>query len=238
MEIGNFWVYFAARPLFWIVVTMIAFLVATWINRKAGGTALLHPVFVSMLMIIGLLILTKTDYNTYFEGAQFIHFLLGPATVALAVPLYDHLARIRRLLLPILVTCITGSVFAAATALAVGIAMDGDSRLLLSLAPKSVTSPIAIGISEQIGGYPSLSAGLALLTGIIGCLAAPQVFKLLKLKSETAMGFSLGLSAHGFGTAYAMQTSALAGAFAGLAMGLTGVFSSLLLPLLVRLFGI
>lgn len=238
MEIGNFWVYFAARPLFWIVVTMIAFLVATWINRKAGGTALLHPVFVSMLMIIGLLVLTKTDYNTYFEGAQFIHFLLGPATVALAVPLYDHLARIRRLLLPILVTCITGSVFAAATALAVGIAMDGDSRLLLSLAPKSVTSPIAIGISEQIGGYPSLSAGLALLTGIIGCLAAPQVFKLLKLKSETAMGFSLGLSAHGFGTAYAMQTSALAGAFAGLAMGLTGVFSSLLLPLLVRLFGI
>ncbi|WP_151669642.1 LrgB family protein [Nitrincola schmidtii] len=238
MEIGNFWVYFAARPLFWIVVTMIAFLVATWINRKAGGTALLHPVFVSMLMIIGLLILTKTDYNTYFEGAQFIHFLLGPATVALAVPLYDHLARIRRLLLPILVTCITGSVFAAATALAVGIAMDGDSRLLLSLAPKSVTSPIAIGISEQIGGYPSLSAGLALLTGIIGCLAAPLVFKLLKLKSETAMGFSLGLSAHGFGTAYAMQTSALAGAFAGLAMGLTGVFSSLLLPLLVRLFGI
>ena len=238
MEIGNFWVYFAARPLFWIVVTMIAFLVATWINRKAGGTALLHPVFVSMLMIIGLLILTKTDYNTYFEGAQFIHFLLGPATVALAVPLYDHLARIRRLLLPILVTCITGSVFAAATALAVGIAMDGDSRLLLSLAPKSVTSPIAIGISEQIGGYPSLSAGLALLTGIIGCLAAPLVFKLLKLKSETAMGFSLGLSAHGFGTAYAMQTSALAGAFAGLAMGLTGVFSSLLIPLLVKLFGI
>lgn len=238
MEISNFWVYFAARPLFWIVVTMIAFLVATWINRKAGGTALLHPVFVSMLMIIGLLVLTKTDYNTYFEGAQFIHFLLGPATVALAIPLYDHLARIRRLLLPILMTCIVGSVFAAATALAVGIAMDGDTRLLLSLAPKSVTSPIAIGISEQIGGYPSLSAGLALLTGIIGCLAAPLIFKLLKLKSETAMGFSLGLSAHGFGTAYAMQTSALAGAFAGLAMGLTGVFSSVLLPLLVTLLGI
>ncbi len=238
MEISNFWVYFAARPLFWIVVTLIAFLVATWINRKAGGTALLHPVFVSMLMIIGLLVLTKTDYNTYFEGAQFIHFLLGPATVALAIPLYDHLARIRRLLLPILMTCIVGSVFAAATALAVGIAMDGDTRLLLSLAPKSVTSPIAIGISEQIGGYPSLSAGLALLTGIIGCLAAPLIFKLLKLKSETAMGFSLGLSAHGFGTAYAMQTSALAGAFAGLAMGLTGVFSSVLLPLLVTLLGI
>lgn len=238
MEIGNFWVYFAARPLFWIVVTMIAFLVATWINRKAGGTALLHPVFVSMLMIIGLLVLTKTDYNTYFEGAQFIHFLLGPATVALAVPLYDHLARIRRLLLPILLTCITGSIVASVTALAVGIAMNGDARLLLSLAPKSVTSPIAIGISEQIGGYPSLSAGLALLTGIIGCLAAPLVFKLLKLKSETAMGFSLGLSAHGFGTAYAMQTSALAGAFAGLAMGLTGVASSLLIPLIVRLMGL
>ena len=236
MEISNFWVYFAARPLFWIVVTLIAFLVATWINRKAGGTALLHPVFVSMLMIIGLLVLTKTDYNTYFEGAQFIHFLLGPATVALAIPLYDHLARIRRLLLPILMTCIVGSVFAAATALAVGIAMDGDTRLLLSLAPKSVTSPIAIGISEQIGGYPSLSAGLALLTGIIGCLAAPLIFKLLKLKSETAMGFSLGLSAHGFGTAQSFSLSNLAGAFAGLAMGVTGLLSAFLIPLLVRLF--
>lgn len=238
MEIANFWVYFAARPLFWIVVTLVSFMVATWINRKAGGTALLHPVFVAMLMIISVLLLTQTDYSTYFEGAQFIHFMLGPATVALAIPLYDHLARIRRLLLPILVTCVTGSIFAAATTLAVGILMGGDARLLLSLAPKSVTSPIAIGISEQIGGYPSLSAGLALLTGVIGCLTAPAVFRLLRLKSDAAMGFALGLSAHGFGTAYAVQTSAIAGAFAGLAMGLTGVLSSLLIPLLVGLFGL
>lgn len=238
MEISNFWVYFAARPLFWIVITLICFLIATWLNRKAGGTALLHPVFVSMVLIITLLVLTETDYNTYFEGAQFIHFLLGPATVALAVPLFDHLAKIRRLLIPVLVTCIFGSVFAASSVLVMGVLMGGDVRLLLSLAPKSVTSPIAIGISEQIGGYPSLSAGLALSTGIIGCILAPMVFKLIKIQSETAKGFSLGLSAHGFGTAYAMQTSALAGAFAGLAMGLTGVFSSLLIPVIVKLFGI
>jgi predicted murein hydrolase (TIGR00659 family) len=238
MEISNFWVYFAARPLFWIVVTLIAFLVANWLNRKAGGTALLHPVFVAMALIISLLLLTGTDYDTYFEGAQFIHFLLGPATVALAVPLYDHMARIRKLLLPVLLSCLVGSITAAVTALGIGLLLEGPDRLLLSLAPKSVTSPIAIGISEQIGGYPSLSAGLALLTGIIGCLLAPLVFRVLRVESQTAKGFSLGLAAHGFGTAYAMQISSIAGAFAGLAMGLTGVFSSLLIPLIVRLMGI
>ena len=238
MEIGNFWVYFAARPLFWIVVTLTAFLIANWLNRKAGGTALLHPVFVAMALIITLLLLTGTDYDTYFEGAQFIHFLLGPATVALAVPLYDHMARIRRLLLPVLLSCVVGSITAAVTVLGIGLVLEGPDRLLLSLAPKSVTSPIAIGISEQIGGYPSLSAGLALLTGVIGCLLAPLVFRVLKVESQTAKGFSLGLAAHGFGTAYAMQISSIAGAFAGLAMGLAGVSSSLLIPLIVRLMGI
>lgn len=238
MEISNFWVYFAARPLFWIVVTLIAFLVANWVNRKAGGTALLHPVFVAMALIILLLQLTGTDYDTYFEGAQFIHFLLGPATVALAVPLYDHMARIRKLLLPVLLSCFIGSITAAVTALGIGLILEGPDRLLLSLAPKSVTSPIAIGISEQIGGYPSLSAGLALLTGVIGCLLAPLVFRVLRVESPTAKGFSLGLAAHGFGTAYAMQLSSVAGAFAGLAMGLTGVFSSLLIPLIVQLMGL
>lgn len=238
MEISNFWVYFAARPLFWIVITLICFLIANWLNRKVGGSAFLHPVFVSMVLIISLLVLTETDYNTYFEGAQFIHFLLGPATVALAIPLYDYLAKIRRLLIPVIVTCVFGSFFAATSVLVIGIVMGGDVRLLLSLAPKSVTSPIAIGISEQIGGYPSLSAGLALTTGIIGCILAPLVFKLIRIQSDTAKGFSLGLAAHGFGTAYAMQTSALAGAFAGLAMGLTGVLSSLLIPLIVNLLGL
>lgn len=238
MGITNFWVYFSARPLFWIVITLAAYLLASLLNRKAGGTALLHPVLVAMLMIILLLTLSGTDYDTYFEGAQFIHFLLGPATVALAVPLYDHRARIRRMLLPLLVVCLSGSLTAVVTTLLIGQFFGASDALLLSMAPKSVTSPIAIGISEQIGGFPSLSAGLSLTTGMIGCLLAPLVFRVFKVHSHTSSGFALGLAAHGFGTAYAMQRNTLAGAFAGLAMGLTGVFSSVLIPLVTRLFGL
>jgi predicted murein hydrolase (TIGR00659 family) len=238
MEITNFWVYFAARPLFWIVITLMAFLLATALNGKAKGSALLHPVLVAMVLIIGLLQLSGTDYDTYFEGAQFIHFLLGPATVALAVPLFDHRERIRRLLVPLIVACISGSLTAVVSTLLIGQLLGAGDALLLSLAPKSVTSPIAIGIADQIGGYPSLAAGLALMTGVMGCLLAPLVFKMLKTRSETAIGFALGLSAHGFGTAYAMQRSTLTGAFAGLAMGLTGVLSSLLIPVVVKLMGL
>lgn len=238
MELTGFWVYFNARPLFWIVITLAAYLLASALNRKAGGTALLHPVLVAMVMIIALLVLSDTHYDTYFEGAQFIHFLLGPATVALAVPLYDHRDRIRRMAVPIMAVCLSGSLTAVVTTLWIGQLFGGGDQLLLSMAPKSVTSPIAIGISEQIGGFPSLSAGLALTTGMIGCLLAPPVFRLMKIRSDTASGFALGMAAHGFGTAYAMQRSTLAGAFAGLAMGLTGVFSSILIPQIVKLFGL
>lgn len=238
MQLTSFWVYFNARPLFWMVITLAAYLLASALNRKAGGTALLHPVLVAMLMIMALLALSDTSYDTYFEGAQFIHFLLGPATVALAVPLFDHRARIRQMVGPIMLVCLSGSLTAVVTTLWVGQLFGGSGQLLLSLAPKSVTSPIAIGISEQIGGFPSLSAGLALTTGMIGCLLAPLVFRLLKIRSDTASGFALGMAAHGFGTAYAMQRSTLAGAFAGLAMGLTGVFSSILIPQIVKLFGL
>lgn len=238
MQLTSFWVYFNARPLFWMVITLAAYLLASALNRKAGGTALLHPVLVAMLMIMALLALSDTSYDTYFEGAQFIHFLLGPATVALAVPLFDHRARIRQMVGPIMLVCLSGSLTAVVTTLWVGQLFGGSGQLLLSLAPKSVTSPIAIGISEQIGGFPSLSAGLALTTGMIGCLLAPLVFRLLKIRSDTASGFALGMAAHGFGTAYAMQRSTLAGAFAGLAMGLTGVFSSVLIPMVVNLFGL
>ncbi|KAA0873911.1 LrgB family protein [Nitrincola tapanii] len=238
MEINNFWVYFAARPLFWILVTLTVFQLALWLNKKARGHSLAHPVMISLTLIILLLLLTETDYDTYFEGAQFIHFLLGPATVALAIPLYDHFARIRRMLLPILVSCLVGSVTAVISAVGIAWLLGSSTPMLLSLAPKSVTSPIAIGIAEQIGGYPSLAAGLVLITGVIGCLLAPSVFRILKIQDDSVKGFALGLAAHGFGTAYALQMSMLAGAFAGLAMGLTGVFSSFLVPLVVRLAGL
>jgi predicted murein hydrolase (TIGR00659 family) len=234
-ELGRIWVYLAAQPLLWLTLTIVVFLVATALNRRARGSPLLHPVLLSMAALIALLLATDTPYATYFEGAQFIHFLLGPATVALAVPLYDNLPQIRALLVPILVACLAGAATAVATAVTAAWLLGGGRLTLLSLAPKSVTSPIAMGVAEQIGGLPSLTAGVVLITGIFGAVAAAPLFRLLKLRDERVRGFALGVAAHGFGTAQALGVSALAGAFAGLGLALTGIATALLLPVVVRL---
>ena len=194
------WAYFQTSPLVWIIVTILAFLFASWVNRLAGRTPLLHPVVVGLLLIIGVLKLTDTSYDTYKEGAQFISFLLGPAVVALAIPLYDNLARVRSMLVPLLVACTVGALVAALTAIAVGIWLDLSMQTLLSLAPKSVTTPIAIGIADKIGGYPSLTAGLVLITGALGCLMSPYICKLLRVNDPAIRGFSLGVAAHAMGT--------------------------------------
>lgn len=154
------WVYLSASPLLHLLLTLVAFLLATAINRLARGASLAHPVLVSIALIIGFLWLTDTDYPTYFEGAQFIHFLLGPATVALAVPLFDHLDRVKQMLWPLLTACCVGIVTAVTTTLGLALALGAHTQVALSLAPKSVTSPIAMGIAEKTGRY-SLADGRA-----------------------------------------------------------------------------
>lgn len=233
----SFWVYFAARPLLWIVLTLAVFIFARWLHKRLGGLSIFHPVLISMVVLVSLLSLTGTDYDTYFEGAQFIHFLLGPATVALAVPLCDYFDRLRKIWLPILVASVCGVLTAVVSASGIAWLLGAGDRTILTLAPKSVTSPIAIGIVEKIGGYPSMAAGLVLMTGILGCVLAPLVFRLFRIEDDVARGFALGMSAHGIGTAYAFGLSAAAGAFGGLAMGIAGLVTSFLLPLLVSLFG-
>ncbi len=237
--LDQLWVYLSGNPLLSLLVTLLAFMLAVRINKAVGGTALLHPVTLSIAMLIGFLLLIDMDYSTYFEGAQFIHFLLGPATVSLAIPLYDHRERVRRLLWPLLLACSVGIVTAVGTTLGLAMLLGARAETLLSLAPRSVTSPIAMGIAEQIGGIPSLAAGLVLLTGSIGCALAPLVFRLLRIRDPSVQGFTLGLAAHGFGTAQAFaQIGAVAGAFSGLAMALTGLMTAFLLPLLIPLFGL
>jgi putative effector of murein hydrolase len=140
--------------------------------------------------------------------------------------------------LPLLVACVVGASTAIVSVLIVAQWFDVPHAVLLSMAPKSVTSPIAIGIAEKIGGFPSLAAGIVLVTGAIGCLLAPLIFKLLNVKDDAVKGFSLGLSAHGFGTAQALEISALAGAFSGLAMGLTGLITAFIMPLIISLMGL
>jgi predicted murein hydrolase (TIGR00659 family) len=178
--------------------------------------------------------LTKTDYTTYFEGAQFIHFLLGPATVALALPLWDNRATIRSSVAPIFLALLAGSIVAASSAILLAQVFGLPNDVLLSLAPKSTTAPVALGISEAVGGIPTLTAVLVILTGIIGAVMVTPLMNLLKITDWRARGFAVGVAAHGIGTARAFQVNQIAGAYAGIAMALNALLTSLIVPVLVR----
>jgi len=196
---------------------------------------LLNPVLIAVVALVLLLKATETPYSTYFDGAQFVHFLLGPATVALAVPLYFNLGKLKRLWLPLLGGLVAGSLTAAISAVGIAWLFGGSPQTLASLAPKSVTAPVAMGIAEKLGGLPSLTAILVISTGILGAVLGPTVLNGLRMRDQATRGFALGVTAHGIGTARAFQESEQAGAFSGLAMGLNALVTALLLPVLAQL---
>ena len=233
-RIGDIWVYLATSPLLWLATTLAVYLTGQWLFQRSGGRAVFNPVALAITLLVLLLLLTGTPYTTYFSGAQFIHFLLGPATVALAIPLYLHWERVRRLFLPILAGLLAGSLTAMLSAMGVAWLLGGSPPTLLSLAPKSVTTPVAMGIAEKIGGLPSLTAVLVIVTGVIGAVAGPALLNGLRIRDDAIKGFAIGVAAHGIGTARAFQISGLAGAFAGLAIGLNALLTALLAPLIVR----
>ena len=229
--LAELWVYLSATPLLFLTLTLVVYQAAYWIYRRAGFHPLLNPVAISIAVLVALLTLTDTPYETYFGGAQFVHFLLGPATVALAVPLHAQLGKLRRALWPILGALLAGAVTALASAVGIAWLLGASELTLLSIAPKSVTTPIAMGIVERLGGLPSLTAVLVVLTGIIGAVGAKYVLDLLRIRDHGVRGFALGTAAHGIGTARAFQESEEAGAFSGLAMGLCGLVTAVLFPL-------
>lgn len=231
--LGDIWVYLSASPLLWLTVTLVAYQLAWKLYEWAGFNPLLNPVAVSVLLLVAVLKLTDTPYRTYFDGAQFVHFLLGPAVVALAIPLYQQLANLRRHLAPLLAALVAGSLTAAGSAMAVAWVAGASPATLLSLAPKSVTTPIAMGIAEKTGGIPSLAAVLVVTTGIVGAALGKFLFDRMGIRSAVARGFAMGVAAHGIGTARAFQESDRMGAFAGLAMGLNGLATAVLLPPIV-----
>ncbi len=228
------WVYLSASPLLGLTLTLLAYQFAFWVFRRSGQRAWANPVLIAIFIVSLFLWVTGTPYLRYFEGAQFVHFLLGPATVALAVPLFAHWKRLRRMALPLVVALVAGSVTAAFSAMAIAKALGASPATVYSLAPKSVTTPIAMGVAEQIGGLPSLTAVLVILTGILGAIGFPSLFRLLGIRDQATQGFAVGVAAHGIGTARAFLVSEEMGAFAALAMGLNGMLTAFLLPLLLR----
>ncbi|HUN93727.1 MAG TPA: LrgB family protein [Burkholderiaceae bacterium] len=231
--LSEIWVYLAAQPLLGLTLTLVAYQVAQAIHRRARYSPLANPVAIAVAMLVTLLTLTHTSYRTYFEGAQFVHFMLGPATVALAMPLYDQRRTLQRLLWPLLVALGVGVATALVSVVVIARLLGASRETILSLAPKSVTAPVAMGISEKIGGYPSLTAVVVVLTGIFGAIVAKPVLDALRLRDVVARGFAIGVAAHGIGTARAFQVSEEMGAFAGLAMGLSALLTALVAPALV-----
>jgi len=236
-DLREIWVYLSASPLLGLTVTLAAYQAGYWLYRKSGLNPLFNPVLIAVVALVALLKLTNTDYGVYFEGAQFVHFLLGPATVALAVPLFQQLQQVRRSLLAVLAAVVAGSATAALSAVAIAWALGASRETILSLAPKSVTTPIAMGIAEQIGGLPSLTAVLVILTGMTGAMLATATLNLVRVKDWRARGLAVGVASHGIGTARAIAVHPVAGAFAGLAMGLNGVATAVLLPVLATWLG-
>lgn len=235
-RISEVWVYLAASPLLGLTLTLLAYQGACYVHRRCGGHPLANPVLLAVAMLVTLLWLTDTPYRTYFDGAQFVHFLLGPATVALAIPLHAELGRLQRMAIPLLLALVIGSLTAALSAVAIGSLLGASKVTLLSLAPKSVTTPIAMGIAERIGGLPSLTAVLVIVTGVLGAILARYVYRALHIEDDAVRGFAIGIAAHGIGTARAFQESEQAGAFAALAMGLNGLMTALLLPVVLPWF--
>lgn len=235
-EILNIWSYLSEGPLLWLTVTLFAYLIGLGCFNLSGNKPVVNPVLISMILLSALLKLTDTSYATYFEGAQFVHFMLGPATVSLALPLYRNFSKVRQSALPLLCALVAGSGAAILSVLGIAYAMGVRGEVLLSLAPKSVTAPVAIGVSEAIGGSPTLSAVFVILTGVLGAIIATPLLNALGLRDWRARGFAVGIASHGIGTARAFQVNETAGAFAGIGMGLNALLTAIVAPYLVLLF--
>lgn len=231
------WRELTTSPVFGVVVTLAAYQLTVTVAKRLRGRAYANPVLWSVVLILALLLVTDTPPEAYAEGGDLIAFFLGPATVALALPLHRQLARIRAALVPILVSSLFGASAAVLVAMWVTKALAGGPELVASMAPKSATTPVALAVSETAGGIPALTAALVILTGVLGAIAGPGLLTLVRIRSELARGLALGISAHGIGTARALTDSQTAGAFSALAMALSAVITPVVVAVAMPLLG-
>lgn len=230
----HLWTYLSATPLFGLTATISVYVLAQAVYARFNQAPIANPVLWTILVLVLMLMISDTPYQTYFAGAQFIHFLLGPAIVALAWPLWQRRAVLRRNALPLLTAGFLGGATAAGTAVALGWLLGLPNDILMSLAPKSTTAPVAMGIAQQLGGVPALAAIFAVLTGLIGALSGKYLFDALGIRAPEIRGFAIGSISHGIGAARALQVHPDAGAYAGLGLGLQVILATLVL-LVVRL---
>jgi predicted murein hydrolase (TIGR00659 family) len=222
------------HPLFGFMITLGAYQLALMLYERTRSI-FLQPVLLSMLLVIAILVLCGISADEYRQSTQILTLLIGPATVALAVPLYLNLRRIRLLLWPILLTLLLGGIFASASGVLLAWLFGAQDSVLLSMAAKSATTPIAMLVTEEIGGIASLAAVFVMITGVFGGMFGPELLRLLGVTHPAAQGMALGLTAHAVGTARALEEGEECGAFSALAMSLMGASVALFLPLVVAL---
>ncbi|PCJ92555.1 MAG: hypothetical protein COA46_04955 [Porticoccaceae bacterium] len=220
-----------------LTLTFVAFSIAFWLygtnKTRPIIHSLLHPLMTAPLMVAAVLLLANIDYQQYRDANQPLFFLLGTATVALAIPLHQQFHNIRTLAKPLLITLAFGATFAIVSALTTAWLLGATIDTLIAIAPKSVTTPIALGIAEKIGADPSLTAGIVVFTGVVGASCGPVLFRWLRITDDRVKGFVLGICAHGVGTARAFEISGKCGAFSSLGLGLTGALTAIALPWIV-----
>ena len=222
-----------SEPSLWRCLTLLVYALGMWVYKKSGYKTIFTPLLVAIVILATILLLTGTSYKTFMQGGQHINFLLGPATVALAVPLYEQRLRLAKLWFPLACGLVAGGTVAIASAVIIAGVLGASPKTMISIAPKSVTVPIAMGVSHTLGGIPELTAALVVITGVVGALMSPTVLMLLREKNDAIRGFSIGLTAHGVGTATAFQMNRDTGAFSGLSMGLTGLYTAFAAPAIV-----
>ncbi|MEM8571963.1 MAG: LrgB family protein [Pseudomonadota bacterium] len=236
-DLTRIWVYLSETPLLWLTATLVAYVLGDTLSARCGRHPLANTVAFAAILLVLMLVATGTPYATYFSGAQFVHFLLGPATVSLAIPLWRHRIAVRRNLLPIAAALLAGCLTAIFSAIAIAWSLGAPVPVLASLATKSVTAPIAMALTEMVGGIPTLAAVLVMFTGIFGAIIVTPLMNALRIRDYAARGFAVGVASHGIGTARAFQVSEEAGTYAGIAMGLNGALTALVFMVLPMFLG-
>ena len=235
-SVQHLWTPLATTPLLWLVVTLAAYVVGRVIQQACKGSALASPVLIAIVLAVVVVLATRTSYKSYFAGAQFINFLLGPATIALAIPLARNARLVRENLHSIGLALLAGSVTSIVSGVGIVWLLGGSRTVALSMAPKAVTTPIAVALSEQIGGVPALTAAFAILGGIIAAVVGQEMLHGLQVRDWRAHGLAAGIAGSGVAATQVAARNELGAAFAALGIGLNGLLTAILVPVLVRLW--
>lgn len=235
-SIVEIWVYLSGSPLIALFITLLAYQFGLWAYQKAKQNPLVNPVAIAVVVVATFIELIDMPYEKYFEGAQFIHFLLGSATVSLAIPIYRGISGLKKRGIPLIVAMLAGGAVSILSAVGISTLLGADKNIIGALYSKSVTAPIAMGIAERIGTSPTLTAIFAVCTGILGAVLAPYILNFLKVKAWWQRGFAIGVASHGIGVSRAFSINVEAGTYASLAMGMHGIVGSIAIPIIYKLF--